>query len=370
MSVSIAASAVRTCLGAGPATFDGLLAGACGAGPLRSGDPDRLNVATGYHIGDGDARRPLRAGALLRACLAEVVAAAGLDPGRQRVAVLVGTGLRELSAVESAPEVMAAGRLDFADVVAGVLPQATEVLTVANACSAGGHVLALAQDLLDAGDADAVVVAAADTSTQSMLSMIGRVAPERTDRVRPFDRDRGGVLLGDGAAALVLVPPGRPGPVLGRVLATGLSCDAAHPTAPDVEGITRAVTDAYRRAGREPADTGTVVAHGTGTALNDPTECAALRAVLPTGAGGPVVTAVKGAVGHTSGAAALINVDVALRSLAAGVVPAVVGLRTVLPEGEELRFVRGEPQPLPPGLVQSNAFGFGGVNAVTLLEAP
>lgn len=373
MSVVIAASVVRTCLGDGAATFAGLLAGMCGAVPLRSGDPDLLNVGVGYHIA-GDAARPLRAGELLRGCIAEAVTRAGLAPERDRIAVLVGTGLRELSAVEhtvlaGAPAMPASG-LDFSGVVRGVLPRATGVLTLSNACSAGGHVLALAQDLLAGAEADAVVVAAADTSTQSMLAMIGRVAVERTDRVRPFDRDRGGVLLGDGAAALVVVPPRWTGPVLGRVLATGLSCDADHPTAPNCDGIVRAVHDAYARAGRDPADTGLVVAHGTGTAVNDPIECEVIRAVLPDGGAQPVITAVKGAVGHTSGAAALLNVDVALRAFAAGAVPPVVGLRTVLAEGEGLRFVADGPVRRPAGLVQSNAFGFGGVNAVTLLEAP
>jgi 3-oxoacyl-[acyl-carrier-protein] synthase II len=128
--------------------------------------------------------------------------------------------------------------------------------------------------------------------------------------------------------------------------------------------------DAYARAGREPAETDLVVAHGTGTALNDPAECEALRAVVGAGAGSPLITAVKGAVGHTSGAAALVNADVAIRCLATGLVPPVVGLDTVLPAGADLRFAMGDVVELRPRLVQIDAFGFGGVNAVSLLEAP
>jgi 3-oxoacyl-[acyl-carrier-protein] synthase II len=111
-----------------------------------------------------------------------------------------------------------------------------------------------------------------------------------------------------------------------------------------------------------------VIAHGTGTTLNDPAECTALREVLLAAGGTPLVTGVKGAVGHTSGAAALVNVDVALRCMAGAVVPPVVGLRTVLDEGAPLRFVVGEPLRHRLRLVQVNAFGFGGVNAVTLVE--
>jgi 3-oxoacyl-[acyl-carrier-protein] synthase II len=348
MPALVTASAVRTCLGDGPRTYAALLSGACGAAPLRHPGGDRLNVTHGYHAAGAG---PFGAARLLSACVADAAARSGLDTGRRRVTALVGSGLRELGAVEDyaltgvrPPR----SRLHFADAVRRVLPGVTDVITVSNACSAGGHVLALAEDMLAQGDADAVVVAAADTMTRSMLAMIGRVSEPPTTRVRPFDADRTGVLLGDGAAALVVEPADASGPALARVAGTGLSCDARHETAPDVDGICRAMRDAYARAGRTPAETDLVVAHGTGTALNDPAECRALH----------------------SGAAALVNVDVAIRCLSTGLVPPVVGLRTVLPEGTGLRFAVGDVAGLRPRLVQVDAFGFGGVNAVSLLEAP
>lgn len=220
---------------------------------------------------------------------------------------------------------------------------------------------------MELGEADAVIVGAADAMTQSMLAMIGKVAPIPTDRVRPFDADRTGVLLGEGAAAVVVVPETWPGQALARLAGTGLSCDAHHQTAPDVDGICRSMRDAFVRTGRDPAEVDLVVAHGTGTALNDPAECQALCEVVSGGM--PLVTAVKGAVGHTSGSAALVNLDVGIRCLAEGVVPPVVGLRKVLDEGSGLRFACDAPVRQRPRLVQINAFGFGGVNAVTLLEA-
>jgi 3-oxoacyl-[acyl-carrier-protein] synthase II len=372
MPALIAGSAIRTCLGTGPQTFAGLLRGECGVGPLRQGDPGKLNVHAGYHVPGGDPNLPFRAGRLLAECLDEAVRQAGLDTTRQRVVALVGTGLRELSAIEHWTLTGASfppRALHFGAVVRAALPGVTQVTTLSNACSAGGHALALAQDLVELGEADAVVVGAADTMTQSMLAMIGQVAPAPTTQVRPFDRDRDGVLLGEGAAAVVVVPQTWGGRALARLAGTGLSCDAHHQTAPDVEGICRSMRDAFERTGRDPAEVDLVVAHGTGTALNDPTECRALSEVLAGPGGGPLVTAVKGAVGHTSGSAALVNLDVAIRCLATGVVPPVVGLRTVLEEGAELRFVRREPVQQRPTLVQLNAFGFGGVNAVTLLEA-
>jgi 3-oxoacyl-[acyl-carrier-protein] synthase II len=375
MPAIIAASAVRSCFGDGTDTFRALLRGECGATTLRHGDPARLNVSAGYHVGTDDPGRPFRASRMLAECLAETAARAGLDATTRRVVALVGTGLRELSAVEDWALTGArfpVRRLHFGDVVRDTVPGVTEVITLANACSAGGHALALAQDLIEIGEADAVLVAAADTMTQSMLAMIGRAAPGPVSQVRAFDSGRQGVVLGEGAAAMVIQPEDAradyPAPQ-GRLVSTGLSCDAHHETAPDVAGITRAMRDAFDRSGRDPAEVSLVVAHGTGTALNDPAECQALRAVLLEAGGAPLVTAIKGAVGHTSGSASLINVDVALRCLAGRVVPPVVGLRVPLDEGAGLRFAVGRPSPLPPGLVQLDAFGFGGVNAVTLLEA-
>jgi 3-oxoacyl-[acyl-carrier-protein] synthase II len=373
MPALIVGSAVRTCFGTGEETFAALLRGRCGVGPLRHGDPGKLNVAAGYHAGEDDPGRPFRAGRLLASCLVDAARQAGLDATRQRVVALVGTGLRELSAVEDwalRGSRHPLRRLHFGEVVREALPGVAEVVTLSNACSAGGHVLALAQDLVALGDADAVVVGAADTMTESMLAMIGLATPGRTSRVRPFDRDREGVLLGEAAAAIVVVPGGTRGaPALARLAGSGLSCDAYHETAPDIEGIARSMRDAYARADRDPSAVDLVLAHGTGTALNDPAECEALRKIVLSAGGSPLVTAVKGAVGHTSGAASLVDVEVAMRCLAAGVVPPVVGLRQVLDEGAGLRFVLGSPVPRRLRLVQVDSFGFGGVNAVTLLEA-
>jgi 3-oxoacyl-[acyl-carrier-protein] synthase II len=358
----ITACATRTCLGDGPATYAALLAGRSGVGPLRHVDAGRVGVTHAYQIPADGPEQPLRAGRWLSACVTDALAAAGVDPTRRRVVRLVGTGLRQLRAVETTTPVPAED-LHFGD-DAGPGP----VLTVANACSAAGHVLALAQDLVELGEADAVVVGAADTMTESMLGMIGRVTEVPADHVRPFDAERPGVLLGDGAGALVVEPDRRRAdgpPALARLLATGLSCDAHHETAPDVDGIRRAADAAYERGGRTPDDVDLVVAHGTGTALNDPTEAAVLSGTVGSG---PLVTAVKGAVGHTSGHAALFNVDVALRCLATGLVPPVVGLRTPMPEAAALRLVTGRPVRGEPRLAQVNAFGFGGVNAITLLE--
>ncbi|MFB7503143.1 beta-ketoacyl synthase N-terminal-like domain-containing protein [Streptomyces broussonetiae] len=374
MPAAITGSSMVTCLGDLEATYLALLEGRSGVAPLRLGDPDKLGVTHGYEIQDGRPGPQLRlAGGRLADCVAQALRAAGVDPARRRVAVVVGTGLRELRGVEQwhadgAPLRLA--QLHFREAVRAAVPEVTEVHTIANACAASGYALALGADILELGDADVVVAAGCDTMTESMLTVIGKVTAGASDMVRPFDEDRPGVLLGEGAAAVVLERPeevadGRS--TLGVLRGVGLTCDAYHETAPDQVGIVAAMRQAHERAGITADDIGLVVAHGTSTGLNDPTEGAALLDVF--GPDGPPVTAIKGAIGHTSGGSALMSVLIALTAMRAGTVPPVVGLRSPMPEADRLNLVHGAPLQASPRHAQINAFGFGGVNAVTIVEA-
>jgi 3-oxoacyl-[acyl-carrier-protein] synthase II len=357
----ITGSRMRTCLGDATTTFKALLEGQSGVSPLRFYDAGKLNVSHAYQIDDGEVERPLRAVSWLAECVAGAIADAGIDPATQRVSAIVGTGLRELRGVErwACDGVdLDADDLHFAKAFPGI----DDVITLAGACSASGYALALAQDMLDADEADAVVVAGVDATTESMFAMIGRVADEPTPEVRPFERTRKGVLLGEGAVAVVLQRDQGTGV---RVLGVGLSCDAYHETAPDKAGIVAAMRDAYARAGVSHEDIDLVLAHATGTALNDPTEAAALTEVF--GADGPPVTGIKGAIGHTSGGAALMSLLIAVESIRAGEVPAVHGLTDPIEQAAGLDLVIAEPRSTTGHIAQINAFGFGGVNAVCVI---
>ncbi len=374
----ITGTAMWTCHGDEQQTWDALLAGRCGSQPLHVEDPLHVGVSYGYQIDQVDHESD-RAATFLERVLRTAVAQDGAEPVEQptlhelgdRVVVLVGTGLREARSMERAHvdgAAMAPERMHFARIVRRVLPEVSEVVTIANACAASGNCLALAVDLLDLGEADAVVVAGTDSVTRSMLAMIGWTSPERTGAVRPFDRDRTGVLLGEGAACVVL----RPGPGPGaRVRGVGMGCDAFHETALDPAGIERTMVEAYDEADLTPDSVDLVLAHGTGTALNDPAEATALANVHR--AGSPLVTGLKGSIGHTSGGAFLMNLIVAVRALRTGLVPAVAGLHAPIGEADGVRLVREETAVLPPGarpggLAQVDAFGFGGTNAVALVE--
>jgi len=372
VAVLITGSAIRTCLGDGESTFSALLQGKSGISPLSYFQPAKLNVRLGYQIIEAAEEQWFRAGRWLTSCVRDALSQARVDPNRMRVAAIVGTGLRELRSVERwalEDSKIPIERLHFASALHEVSPCIKDVITLSNACSASGHALALAQDLIELGEADAVIAAGVDAMTASMLAMIGRFSDSPTECVRPFDAGRTGTLLGEGAAVVIVTPESSSTQPLARLLSTGLSCDAYHETAPNGDGIRRAMQDAISRAQRVPAQVDLVVAHGTGTALNEPAEAQLIREMLCGHTPGPWITAVKGALGHTSGASALVSVDVAIRCLQAGIVPPVVGLNNLLSEGQGLRFVVGDPASADLRLAAVNAFGFGGVNSVTLVEA-
>ncbi|WP_253862740.1 beta-ketoacyl synthase N-terminal-like domain-containing protein [Prauserella halophila] len=355
---------MTTCFGDTDRTVDALLAGESGVAPLRGMDTEAMGVVYGYPIADGDESQS-RASGWLTGVIRD--ATAGLELDGRRVAVVVGSGLRELRSLERWHRDGAAfgvRQLHFDEAVRAALPGVAEVLTVSNACSASGYALAVGMDLLSADEADVVVAAGTDSRTESMLTMIGKIGDELTAAVEPFDVDRTGVLLGEGAAAVVIEREART--PLGWIRSVGLTCDAHHETAPDQAGVVGAMRDAHERAGVTPADIGLVVAHGTGTALNDPTEAGALTETF--GTSRPQITAIKGATGHTSGGASLMNTIVALTAMRTGTIPAVTGLRTPIEQAAGLNLVVGDAAPTTATLAQVDAFGFGGVNAVTVVE--
>jgi 3-oxoacyl-[acyl-carrier-protein] synthase II len=377
-AIAIAGTGAVAAVGAGVAElFDALCAGKTGLAPLRGFDRGRFRTRVAYEIDNrpaagGDA--PGRATALLIAAIREALSSAGLSDDLRETPVLVGTGLRELRTAELWWRGRAdcdPRRLHFGTALREHFG-AADTHTFSNACSASLYALALGADLLACDAADTVVVAGVDVITESMFGLLDRVHGRPVDAVRPFDRDRRGVLMGDGAAAVVLTR--RAGPALAELAAVAVNCDAYHATAPAAAGIVAAMRDAHARAGIAPAAVDLVMAHGTGTLLNDETEAAALREVFlagarpADGADGPLVTAIKSMTGHTSGASGLHALVVAVEALRSGRVPPVVGLFDPVEEAADLRFVRGEQATAALGVAQIDAFGFGGLNAVALVR--
>ncbi|MGC9376731.1 beta-ketoacyl-[acyl-carrier-protein] synthase family protein [Streptomyces sp. MH13] len=372
MTYPITGTGAVAAIGADPGEiFDSLCAGRSGLAPLKAFDRSRYRAQQLFEIDDRHTPgldEPGRAGRLLAEAVRQAAADAGLPEDLGGIPVLVGTGLRELRSLElwwRDGTVFDADRLHFGNVLRERFG-AIDTHTFAGACSASLYALALGWDLLELGETDTVVVAGCDVVTESMFGQADRVQFDPPPSVRPFDKDRRGTILGEGAAAVVLTREARPGrPVRGLLHSVAVNCDAHHQTAPDGTGVETAVREAQRNAEVAPADIDLVVLHATGTPLNDRTEAAVTAQVF---AGThPALTGIKSLTGHTSGSAGLLSLIVALRCLEAGVVPPIAGLAEPLPEGSTLRLVAGEPLVTPMRLAQVNSFGFGGVNAVAIV---
>lgn len=376
MSHVITGSAMITCVGIDKeACFESFCSGHSGLKTLQSFNAERFNVRHAYEIADrpGGEDRPLRASLLLCDAVEAAMREANVPEGA-RCVVVVGTGLRELRTLEmfwldGVP--MSIDQLHFEKSINDRLGSAYPVITISNACSASNFALAVAEDFLQAGSADYVIVGGCDTITKSMFGLLDRVNPSPPDAVRPFDRDRRGVLMGDGAAAVVLErhdnAAARGAPMLARLRAVGTSCDGHHETAPDIKGIVRAMQDAYQRAGVAAHDIDFVMAHGTGTFLNDQAEALALHQIMEENTSHPRISAIKSMTGHTSGASGLVGVVTAIEVLDSGLLPPTVGLEHLMPEAHAMNIVDGSV-PVNAEVAQVNAFGFGGVNAVAILE--
>jgi 3-oxoacyl-[acyl-carrier-protein] synthase II len=230
-----------------------------------------------------------------------------------------------------------------------------------SACTSSLHALAAA--LLDGEDgqsSDAVVVSA-DALSAIAVAGFWRAGATTRSNCSPFREDRDGILIGEGAAALHLSMSSTGLSDEIRVLGFGMSCDAGHPTDPDLTGnwLEQAVRDSIARAGLVPDCIAAVVSHGTGTIKNDAAEALAYRRLWPN-ANVPV-TSVKGALGHTMGAAGLFNVLVAIEASRRGILPPSVGPSSKTTFDLDL-VLRGPREINVGGPVLAVASGFGGNN--------
>ena len=374
MSWAITGTGAVASVGDGVAgVFESLCAGRSGLAELRGFDRSKFRGGRAYEIDDRPAPGvdvPFRATRWLLGAIEAALDDAGLGSDLGDVPVVVGTGLRELRSLElwwrDGVE-LDARDLHFGTALRARFGAGTSY-TISNACSASLAALAMGADLLALEAADAVVVAGVDSITESMFGLLDRVHLEPPDAVRPFARERLGVLMCDGAAAVVLQRADRAGRPRARLRSVGLSCDAHHVTAPDPEGMAVAMRDAHVRAGIQAADVDLVLLHGTGTLLNDQAEAVALRRVLGDEGTPPLMTAIKSMTGHTSGGSGLLSLVVGVEALRRGRIPPTVGVGELADEASGFRLVRDREARAPFALAQVDAFCFGGVNAVAIVE--
>jgi len=383
-----------------------LLAGRSVAAPIQRFDASALSVRFGCEIPDFDpvpylgpkeSRRVDRAAQMGYAASADALADAGdvgVDPARG--GVIAGTGIGGLITLEEQVKIYMEKGPDrvspffvpmmMANATAGIigihLGWMGPNLCITTACAAGANAVGEGVRLIRDGLADAVMAGGTECAiTPPAVAAFARMGAlsKRNDEPelasRPFDADRDGFVMAEGAGMLVLERADRAAArgarIYGEIAGYGTNSDAFHITAPSQGGAGAAACMqlALDDAGLTAADIGHVNAHGTSTDLNDSAEAEAIRKVF--GDAAPPVTSTKGVTGHLVGAAGAVEAIAALQGARTGIVPPTANHHRLGDDIPEIDVVHGEPRSIPVAPALSNSFGFGGHNAaLVLVPAP
>jgi len=383
--------------------WDGLLAGQSGIAPLTRFDSSRLSTriageVKNFRVEDCmDPKEARRTDLFVQYALAAALEAArdsGLDtapPRPERAGVLIGTGIGGINTFETQHRTMlekGPGRISpffipmmIANMASGLISIRWNLkgpsLSTVSACASGAHAIGGAYDLIRTGKAEVMVCGGAEaTITElcfagfcSMKAMSTR-NDEPARACRPFDLERDGFVMGEGAGVVVLEEEEharkRGARIRARVAGYGLTADAHHITAPDPEGdgAARAMAAALEDGGLRPEDVGYINAHGTSTPLNDKTETAAVKTVFGAHARRLALGSTKSMTGHLLGAAGGIEFVATVLAVSEGILPPTINYEHPDPECD-LDCVPNEARKATIQAALSNSLGFGGHN-VTL----
>jgi 3-oxoacyl-[acyl-carrier-protein] synthase II len=312
----------------------------------------------------------------------------------ERIACIVGTGIGGIGTLEHNHDVLRdsgpnkVSPLAVPLMMSNAAPAAVAMrhgikghtYGIVSACAAGAHAIGTSAALIQSGVADAVVTGGSEAAltplSKAAFAALDALSPSGISR--PFDARRDGFVMGEGAAVLVLEDAekakARGATILATVKGYGASSDAHHLTAPQAEGLgaAQAIRQALETAGLTPEDVDYVNAHGTSTPLNDRAETLAIKAALGDRAAQIPVSSTKSAIGHLLGAAGAVEAVATILALRDRMAPPTLGYEEV-EEGLDLDYVPNTARPLDTNghlpVALSNAFGFGGHNAVLCLEA-
>ena len=381
--------------------WSSLLAGTATAAPIKAFDATNHPVQFACevrdfdpetHLGPKESRRVDRVGQLGYAAAVDALAAAGdLDADPARCAVVAGTGVGGLTTLEE--QILQYGEKGAARVSPFLIPMmmanATAAivamhhgftgpnLCVTTACAAGAHAIGEGARLIRDGTSDIVVAGGAEAAVTPValaaFSRMGALSSRRDDpgrASRPFDTDRDGFVMGEGAGFLILEEwdhaAARGAKILAEVAGYGRTCDAHHITAPAPggAGAVACMLQALEDADLAPSAIGHVNAHGTSTPLNDAAEAEAITKIF--GEHALPVTSTKGCTGHLIGAAGAVEAIASVLAMQVGLVPPTANHDQTDP-AMAIDVVAGQPRAVASAPVISNSFGFGGHNATLVL---
>jgi len=383
-----------------PETWNGLKSGKNGIGPITLFDTENFKARLGAEVKDFDPRAYLEVNDVLRtdryaqfavAAAQQAVAESGIagtvEP--ERFAVLFGTGIGGISTfekehtklLEKGPRRVSAlfVPMMIGNMAAGMIAirhgSRGSAMPAVTACASGSNAIGEAMRLIRHGYADAVITGGAEaaicpSAIAGFVNMHALSTSQDPNAASlPFDKRRGGFVIGEGAAALVLEEYehaiSRGAKIYGEVCGYGSTCDAHHITAPHPEarGGAQAMLDAMGEAAYTEADVVYINAHGTGTPANDAVETIAIKKALgEDGARRAYVSSTKSMTGHMLGAAGAVEALACLYALNEGVIPPTIHLQEP-DEACDLNYVPNTAVKAEITLALSNSLGFGGHNA-------
>jgi beta-ketoacyl-acyl-carrier-protein synthase II len=387
-------------------TWDNVVHGRTGIGPITLFDPSPLNVHIAAEVKGFDpanymegkeARRRDRFAQFAIASAAQAVQQARLkidESNADDVGVVIGTAVGGLhSWFECVETYLAQGprRMNPFTMTMIIADSASAQVAILNgargpnfapvsACAAGADGIGMAYELIMRGEAPAMICGGSEATVTGLgiasFDRLGAMTRENDNPAtacRPFSKDRSGLVMGEGAAMLVLESlehaRARGAEPLAELIGYGCTCDAFHISAPreDGSGAAKAMRQALRRADLAPSDVDAINAHGTATALNDPMETRAIKTVFGERAAKIPVSGTKSMTGHMMGATGALEALLCVEAIRHGRVPPTINLRAPDPECD-LDYVPHAARDVPVRIAMSNAFGFGGHNSVLIVK--
>lgn len=387
-------------------TWASLLAGRSGAGPITLFDASRHKTRFAAEVkgfdavsafGNREARRMDRFTQFATVATLEALEQSGLkidDSNRGRVGILIGTGIGGIATIMEQADVLRERGPDrispflvpmmISDSAAGMLAIRIGArgpnMALATACASGNNAIGEAMEMIRRGAADAMIAGASEGALVPLamagMNVMGALSTRNEDpqtASRPFDKDRDGFLMGEGAGILILESlehaQTRKAKILCELTGYGTTDDAHHISAPAENGAGAAMSMRYALddAALQGEEIGYINAHGTSTPLNDRSETAAIKTVFGGQARNMPVSSTKSMTGHLLGASGAVEAVFSILAMREGVIPATINYQTPDPECD-LDYVPNQPRKAQIEHVMSNSFGFGGHNATLIFS--
>lgn len=386
-----------------PDTWQAILAGKSGFGPITQLESDEHGLHglcevkdfdANEHLGRKTARRQDRYQQFATVAVREAMTQAGLevnDENRERIGITFGTGVGGIQTLIAQEDIrlnkglrrlspfgitmiMPNGAAGMIAIEYGIHGPST---TITTACAAGSDAIGYAFRAVRRGELDAMITGGTETILTSVAVGGFERAGATSDRDRqtpsPFDKNRDGLVPGEGAGMIVIETlehaQARGANILGEIVGYGQTTDAHHITAPSEGGVgaARAMTLALKDAGLAPEDVDYVSAHGTATPLNDLYETMALKHALGEAAYDVAISSTKSMTGHIMGATGAIETVFCMMAMRDQMLPPTINFETADPDCD-LDYVPNSARPGRIDVCMNNAFGFGGHNAVLVFK--